>query len=141
MTSYLISQNRLSTSEQSRLFVRGIAQPLWGQVSQRLQLKLPDHYPEDPYKLDDVYNAAKFVLHGTVTATPPPAHATASASNSGGTTVKMSRPRPKNVSRTEPSQALHCIFAQCTTPTRTQLATRRAALSWRHVALRRVAFS
>ncbi|KAI9058993.1 hypothetical protein FKP32DRAFT_1580670, partial [Trametes sanguinea] len=89
MTSYLISQNRLSTSEQSRLFVRGIAQPLWGQVSQRLQLKLPDHYPEDPYKLDDVYNAAKFVLHGTVTATPPPAHATTSASNSGGTTVKI----------------------------------------------------
>ncbi|KAI9064920.1 hypothetical protein FKP32DRAFT_1611013 [Trametes sanguinea] len=89
MTSYLISQNRLSTSEQSRLFVRGIAQPLWGQVSQRLQLKLPDHYPEDPYKLDDIYNAAKFVLHGTVTATPPPAHATTSASNSGGTTVKI----------------------------------------------------
>ncbi|KAL7277220.1 hypothetical protein ACG7TL_009070 [Trametes sanguinea] len=89
MTSYLISQNRLSTSEQSRLFVRGIAQPLWGQVSQRLQLKLPDHYPEDPYKLDDVYNAVKFVLHGTVTATPPTAHATASASNSGGTTVKI----------------------------------------------------
>ncbi|KAI9057626.1 hypothetical protein FKP32DRAFT_1583453 [Trametes sanguinea] len=89
MTSYLISQNRLSTSEQSRLFVRGIAQPLWGQVSQRLQLKLPDHYPEDPYKLDDVYNTAKFVLHGTVTATPPPAHATTSASNSGGTTVKI----------------------------------------------------
>ncbi|OSD04852.1 hypothetical protein PYCCODRAFT_1363312, partial [Trametes coccinea BRFM310] len=89
MTSYLISQNRLSTSEQSRLFVRGIAQPLWGQVSQRLQLKLPDHYPKDPYKLDDVYNTTKFVLHGTVTATPPTVHATASASNSGGTTVKI----------------------------------------------------
>ncbi|KAI8969751.1 hypothetical protein BD414DRAFT_427986 [Trametes punicea] len=89
MTSYLISQNRLSTSEQSRLFVRGIVQPLWVQMSQRLQLKLPDHYPEDSYKLEDVYNAAKFILHSTVMPVPPPAHAATSTGNSGGTTVKI----------------------------------------------------
>ncbi|KAI8973170.1 hypothetical protein BD414DRAFT_510245 [Trametes punicea] len=63
--------------------------PLGAQVLQRLQLKLPDHYPEDPYKLEDVYNAAKFVLHSTVTAVPPPAHAITSASSFGGTTVKI----------------------------------------------------
>ncbi|KAI0369557.1 hypothetical protein BV20DRAFT_903556, partial [Pilatotrama ljubarskyi] len=65
MTSYLMKHNRLSESEQSRLFVRGIAPPLRDQVSQRLQLKLPDHYPDDPYKLDEIYDATKFVLHGT----------------------------------------------------------------------------
>ncbi|KAI0364808.1 hypothetical protein BV20DRAFT_1039235 [Pilatotrama ljubarskyi] len=65
MTSYLMKHNRLSESEQSRLFVRGIAPPLRDQVSQRLQLKLPDHYPDDPYKLEEIYDAAKFVLHGT----------------------------------------------------------------------------
>ncbi|KAI9060949.1 hypothetical protein FKP32DRAFT_1576974, partial [Trametes sanguinea] len=68
MTSYLMKHKRLSESEQSRLFVRGIAPPLWDQVSQRLQLKLPDHYPDDPYKLEQVYDAAKFVLHGTLPA-------------------------------------------------------------------------
>ncbi|CDO76659.1 hypothetical protein BN946_scf184469.g1 [Trametes cinnabarina] len=66
MTSYLIRQGRLSPAEQSRLFVRGIAPPLWEQISHRLQLKLPDHYPDDPYTLEQVYNAAKFVLHGTL---------------------------------------------------------------------------
>ncbi|CDO72058.1 hypothetical protein BN946_scf184962.g1, partial [Trametes cinnabarina] len=66
MTSYLIRQGRLSPAEQSRLFVRGIAPPLWEQVSRHLQLKLPDHYPDDPYTLEQVYDAAKFVLHGTL---------------------------------------------------------------------------
>ncbi|KAI0372512.1 hypothetical protein BV20DRAFT_908927, partial [Pilatotrama ljubarskyi] len=65
MTLYLMKHNRLSESEQSRLFVRGIAPPLRDQVSQRLQLKLPDHYPDDPYKLEEIYDTAKFVLHGT----------------------------------------------------------------------------
>ncbi|KAI0364102.1 hypothetical protein BV20DRAFT_908445, partial [Pilatotrama ljubarskyi] len=65
MTSYLMKHNRLSESEQSRLFVRGIAPPLCDQVSQHLQLKLPDHYPDNPYKLEEIYDAAKFVLHGT----------------------------------------------------------------------------
>ncbi|CDO74854.1 hypothetical protein BN946_scf185004.g4 [Trametes cinnabarina] len=66
MTSYLICQGRLSAAEQSCLFVCGIALPLWEQISRRLQLKLPDHYPDDPYTLEQVYNAAKFILHGTL---------------------------------------------------------------------------
>ncbi|CDO77309.1 hypothetical protein BN946_scf184763.g3, partial [Trametes cinnabarina] len=69
MTSYLIHQGHLSAAEQLRLFVRGIALPLWEQISCRLQLKLPDHYPDDPYTLEQVYDAAKFVLHGTLLST------------------------------------------------------------------------
>ncbi|EIW51315.1 uncharacterized protein TRAVEDRAFT_54667 [Trametes versicolor FP-101664 SS1] len=83
MTSYLIGRSRLSTSEQSRLFVRGIVSPLWDQVSQRLQLKDPDHYPDDPYPLVDVYAAAKFVLHGTLTSAPAPAAPATDPSGSG----------------------------------------------------------
>lgn len=84
MTSYLISHNRLSTSEQSRLFVRGLRSPLWDQVSQRLQLKQPDHYPDDPYALTDVFDAAKFVLHGTTVT------GTATASRTSSTPAESS---------------------------------------------------
>ncbi|KZS99526.1 uncharacterized protein LAESUDRAFT_765435 [Laetiporus sulphureus 93-53] len=29
----------------------------------RLQLKQPNHYPNDPYPVNDIYEAAKFILH------------------------------------------------------------------------------
>ena len=45
-------------------------------VSQRLQLKNPDHFPDDPYDLGDVHEAAQYALHGTPAA-PPPSTATA----------------------------------------------------------------
>ncbi|CDO74527.1 hypothetical protein BN946_scf184997.g2 [Trametes cinnabarina] len=85
MTSYLIRQGRLSPAEQSRLFVRGIAPPLWEQISRCLQLKLPDHYPDDPYTLEQVYDAAKFVLHGTLSSA---SSSSQSANTSSGGLVK-----------------------------------------------------
>ncbi|EIW51297.1 uncharacterized protein TRAVEDRAFT_137630 [Trametes versicolor FP-101664 SS1] len=68
MTSYLIQQNKMSAFEQSRLFVRGLCNPLRDQVSQRLQLKDPDHHLDEAYELAKVYEAAKFILHGTTAA-------------------------------------------------------------------------
>ncbi|EIW58983.1 uncharacterized protein TRAVEDRAFT_48115 [Trametes versicolor FP-101664 SS1] len=65
MTSYLIQQNKMSAFEQSRLFVRGLCNPLRDQVSQRLQLKDPDHHLDEAYELAKVYEVAKFILHGT----------------------------------------------------------------------------
>ncbi|CDO74316.1 hypothetical protein BN946_scf184449.g1, partial [Trametes cinnabarina] len=91
MTSYLIRQGRLSAAEQSRLFVRGIAPPLWEQVSRRLQLKLPDHYPDDPYTLEQVYDAAKFVLHGTLSSA---SSSSQSANTSTGGLVKTEEIAP-----------------------------------------------
>lgn len=68
MTSYLIQQNKMSAFEQSRLFVRGLCNPLRDQVSQRLQLKDPDHHLDEAYELAKVYEAAKFILHVTTAA-------------------------------------------------------------------------
>jgi hypothetical protein len=34
-------------------------------IKNRLAIKFPDHYPDDPYPLSDIYEAAKFVLHGS----------------------------------------------------------------------------
>lgn len=73
ITAFLISKKRLSTAEQSRAFVRGFPPDLWSRISQRLQLKLPDHFPDDPYDLNEIHEAAQFVLHGTPSnlLTPP----------------------------------------------------------------------
>jgi len=65
ITSFLRSKHRLSEAEQSRAFVRGFQPDLWTRISQRLQLKLPDHFPDDPYALDAIHEAAQYVLHGT----------------------------------------------------------------------------
>ena len=65
ITMFLIAKNRISTAEQSRAFVRGFPPELWSKVSHRLQLKVPDHFPDDPYTLEQIHEAARFVLHGT----------------------------------------------------------------------------
>ncbi|ETW82042.1 hypothetical protein HETIRDRAFT_101423 [Heterobasidion irregulare TC 32-1] len=65
ITSFLLSKDRISTAEQGRAFTRGFQPELWGRISQRLQLKFPDHFPDDPYQLQDIHNAARFILHGT----------------------------------------------------------------------------
>jgi hypothetical protein len=56
--TYLRGKNRLSEAEQSRAFVRGFPPTLWSVISQRLQLKLPNHFPDDPYPLESIHEAA-----------------------------------------------------------------------------------
>ncbi|KAH9475463.1 hypothetical protein JR316_0012574 [Psilocybe cubensis] len=68
VTNFLCSKSKLSTLEQKRGYVRAFQPALWAKISQRLQLKKPDHYPDEPYDIIDVQTAAKFVLHGTHTA-------------------------------------------------------------------------
>jgi hypothetical protein len=65
ISKYLISKNRMSQAEQTRAFRRGLQPELEQQVKQRLQLKKPDHNPRDPYDLDDLYDAASYVLQGS----------------------------------------------------------------------------
>ncbi|KZT02111.1 uncharacterized protein LAESUDRAFT_763047 [Laetiporus sulphureus 93-53] len=58
ITSFFIGKNRISESKRNRAFVRGFSLESWSRILQRLQLKQPDHYPDDPYWVDDVYEAA-----------------------------------------------------------------------------------
>ena len=83
MTTFLIAKNRISAAEQSRAFTCSFPQKLWTKVTHQLQLKFPDHFPDDPYTLEQIHNAMRFVLHGTAslslalgdTSTPAPATA------------------------------------------------------------------
>jgi hypothetical protein len=70
ITQFLRSKDRLSQNEQSRAFVRGFQPSLWSPIAYRLELKHPDHHPDDPYPLSDIYEAATYVLHrSTIAAT------------------------------------------------------------------------
>ena len=66
---YLISKNRLSTQEQSQTFFRGLQLQLEAKVQQRLQQKLINHFPDDPYPITNIYDAVSYVLMGTVSTT------------------------------------------------------------------------
>ena len=65
LTTFLIAKNRISAAEQSQAFTRGFPQKLWTKVAHQLQLKFPDHFPDDPYTLEQFHDAARFVLHST----------------------------------------------------------------------------
>src|SRR6202789_4145824 len=62
IAQYLRSKNRISDIEQSRAFARGFEPSLWTRIGHRLELKYPDHYPDDPHPIEDIHSAAKFVL-------------------------------------------------------------------------------
>ena len=62
ITRYLISMNRLLTHDEARHFFCGLPPDLEDKVRGHLQLKLVDHLPDDLYKLDDIYEAATYVL-------------------------------------------------------------------------------
>ena len=65
MTTFLITKNCISATEQSQAFTHGFPQKLWTKVAHRLQLKFPDHFPDNPYTLEQIHDAAWFVLHST----------------------------------------------------------------------------
>ena len=72
ITTSLITKNHLTTPEQSCTFARAFPLELWSQVSYRLQLKFPNHFSDDPYTLEQIHDAAYFVLHGTAASTDIP---------------------------------------------------------------------
>jgi hypothetical protein len=67
ITHFPRTKNRISEAEQSRAFVHGFQPALWTCIARHLELKHPDHYPDDPYPLDDMHKVARFVLAGTST--------------------------------------------------------------------------
>jgi hypothetical protein len=65
ITSFLCDKNHISEAEQCHAFVRGFQADLWNRISRCLELKFPDQYPDEPYPLKEINEAAKFVLHST----------------------------------------------------------------------------
>ncbi|PPQ79754.1 hypothetical protein CVT24_010113, partial [Panaeolus cyanescens] len=65
ISHFLTTKGRLSDTEARRLYTQGFQERFWILVSNRLQLKNVDHHPADPWDINDVYSAVKFLLQGT----------------------------------------------------------------------------
>jgi len=65
ITQFLIGKLQLSESEQSCLFQWGFQLLLWAKIEWWLEVKIPDHYPGDPYDFEKIKEAVTHVLRGT----------------------------------------------------------------------------
>jgi hypothetical protein len=64
MTKYLVDLERMARHEQSRAFLTGFQPELANRVHQRLQLKNPDQHIDVPYALEQILEAAQYVIQG-----------------------------------------------------------------------------
>jgi hypothetical protein len=64
ISTYLIANDLLSSREQSQSYLRVFDEGTQSQITMRLQIKLPNHHPSLPYPINEVYEAAKWVLQG-----------------------------------------------------------------------------
>lgn len=62
VSTFLITQARLSANEQSRAFIRGIPRYLWERMQTRLMVAHPGHLANEGYTLENLYKAAVYVI-------------------------------------------------------------------------------
>src|SRR5271163_2604529 len=64
MTTWLIEKRQLGDPEQQRAYIRGFQSQLHTAITDRLQIKNPEHHPSIPYQVTEVYEAARYILQG-----------------------------------------------------------------------------
>ena len=66
ITKWLIKKKLLSDLEQQHAYTCAFQPVLLNAVMTHLQLKHPDHYPNVPHTIQNVYKAARFILQGSI---------------------------------------------------------------------------
>ena len=66
ITKWLIKKKLLSDLEQQPAYTCAFQPVLLNAIMTCLQLKHPDHYPNVPHTIQNVYKAARFVLQGSI---------------------------------------------------------------------------
>ena len=61
----LVANQKLSETERDIMFLAGFPMPLQDRVRHRLAIIKPDIHPDDPYLMDNIIAAAKFLLTGS----------------------------------------------------------------------------
>jgi hypothetical protein len=64
ISTYLLTNNLVSTRELSQSYLRVFDEVFQTHVLMRLNILLPHHNPALPYPINDIYNASKWVLQG-----------------------------------------------------------------------------
>src|SRR6266702_1699445 len=62
VSHFLVVKGRISAQMQARAFLASFEPHLATAVHSRLERKFPNHFPDDPHKTDDIYNAALYAL-------------------------------------------------------------------------------
>lgn len=65
ISKFLITKKKLAELERDKLFLDGIHETTNAIIRRRLEIKMVDHHPDEPYPIDQVYTAAVFLLPGT----------------------------------------------------------------------------
>ncbi|KIY42864.1 hypothetical protein FISHEDRAFT_54612, partial [Fistulina hepatica ATCC 64428] len=65
--NYLLGQTKISDTEASRMLFAMLDAHIINAVVSRLAIVKPDHFPSNPYPLEDLQNAIEWVLTGTAT--------------------------------------------------------------------------
>ena len=66
---WLLTNSKLYRNEECCLFQQGIPTSLWAKLVCPLEIMMPDHHIEDPYKVNNIFEATKWILKGTNTST------------------------------------------------------------------------
>ena len=64
ITTWLISKGQLGSLEHQTAYIWAFQPSLLSVIMNQLQLKNPDHHPNIPHKVEEVYKAAQYVLQG-----------------------------------------------------------------------------
>ncbi|KAG6882291.1 hypothetical protein C0993_011215 [Termitomyces sp. T159_Od127] len=67
ISCWLLQRGKIHTNKEQCLFQQGIPTLLWAKIARHLKVLKPNHYPEDPYGVKDVYEAGNWHLKGTNT--------------------------------------------------------------------------
>ena len=62
ITTWLMKKNQLQDLEQQQAYLQEFQPALLASIMQWLQLKNPNHHPNVPYNIQEVYKAAWFIL-------------------------------------------------------------------------------
>lgn len=68
ITSWLIRERQLADLEQRRSYITAFSPALSAAISHRLQFKFIDHHPNIPHQIQDIHDAACFILRSSLTA-------------------------------------------------------------------------
>ena len=75
ISTYLLTNSLVSARELSQSYLRVFDETFQNRILMRLNILLPHHNPALQHNIDDIYNAAKWVLQGVPGATTAPSYA------------------------------------------------------------------
>ncbi|KAG6871231.1 hypothetical protein C0995_007024 [Termitomyces sp. Mi166 len=68
IVKWLVDNSKMEWSSEKEKFQREIPSTLWVRIAQRLEILYPLHHPDDPYKVEEMFNAGDWYLKGNITA-------------------------------------------------------------------------